>query len=82
MLRADDSLQINVNEKAVKLLGVTDNHKLSIDSYLNEACKKLSQKVDVLDYFREKTESHYESIYNNSAFLLPLGMDVPQQNIE
>ena len=27
-------------------------------------------------YFREKTEIHYESIYNISIFSLSLGMDV------
>ena len=45
MLRTDDSLQINVNEKTVKLLGVTANHKLSIDSYLNDVVKNFVKKL-------------------------------------
>ena len=41
MLKRDDSLQININEKIAKLLGVKENHKISIDLYLNEVNKKI-----------------------------------------
>ena len=39
-LKTDNSLQTNVNEKIVKLLGVKVNHKISIELYLTEVSKK------------------------------------------
>ena len=41
MLKTDDSLQININEKIAKLLGVKENHKISIELYLNDVSKKI-----------------------------------------
>ena len=41
MLKTDDSLQININEKIAKLLGVKENQKISIELYLNDVSKKI-----------------------------------------
>ena len=40
ILKTDNSLQTNVNEKIVKLLGVKVNHNISIELYLTEVSKK------------------------------------------
>ena len=72
MLKTDDSLQININEKIAKLLGVKENHKISIELYLTEVSKKSHAParlsliylfIYLFIYFREKTEINYESIY-------------------
>ena len=41
MLKTDDSLQININEKIAKLLGVKENQKISIELYLNDVSKRI-----------------------------------------
>ena len=86
MLTTDDSLQIKgsllSNEKAVKLLGKTVEDKVSFEPHLNEVCKTVSQKnhapTRVCKFIPlKKAESHYESIYSISIFLLLLGLDMP-----
>ena len=71
-LKTDNSLQTNVNEKIVKLLGVKVNHKISIELYLTAVSKKSHSLarlsliylfIYLFIYFWEKTEINYESIY-------------------
>lgn len=73
------------NEKTVILLGITVQDKFSFKPHLNDVCEKVSHEnraPTIVSKFipQKRTQSHYDSIYNISVFLLPLGLDVPQQS--